>query len=102
MMPPAGAHHRGDHLALLEGLAHDKLTDPDVGRLLQELAPLEGSLDPDSWDAATIRVARRDHEKAVQVPSPLRAEMARTAAEALSVWIEAKTTSNFDIFLPRL
>src|SRR5580765_3942762 len=96
MMPAAGAHHRGDHLGLLEGLAHDKLTDPEVGRLLDELAPMEGSLDPDSWDAATIRVARRDYEKAVQVPSELRAEMARSGAAAMPVWLEAKSTSNFD------
>jgi carboxypeptidase Taq len=102
MMPPAGGHHRGDHLALLEGLAHGKLTDPEVGRLLDELAPLESSLDPDSWDAATIRVARRDFEKAVQVPSDLRAEMARSGAAAMPVWLEAKSTSNFDIFLPEL
>src|SRR6266545_1861161 len=102
MMPPAGAHHRGDHLALLEGLAHDKLIDPDVGRLLDELSPLEDSLDPDSWDAATIRVARRDYEKAVQVPSELRGEMARAAAEAMPGWLEAKSTSNFDVFLPQL
>ena len=102
MMPPAGGHHRGDHLAPLEGLAHGKLTDPEVGRLLDELARLESSLDPDSWDAATIRVARRDFEKAVQVPSDLRAEMARSGAAAMPVWLEAKSTSNFDIFLPEL
>jgi carboxypeptidase Taq len=102
MMPPAGGSHRGEHLALLEGLAHDKLTDPEVGRLLDELAPLEDSLDPDSWDAATIRVTRRDYEKEVQVPSELRSEMARVASDALPVWLEAKSTSNFDIFLPAL
>jgi carboxypeptidase Taq len=102
VMPPAGAKHRGEHLALLEKLAHEKLTDPEIGRLLDELEPLEASLDPDSWDAATIRVARRDYSKAVQVPAALRAESARAAAEALPVWIEAKTTSNFGLFLPHL
>jgi carboxypeptidase Taq len=101
-MPRAGAHHRGDHLALLETISHEKLTDPEIGRLLDELEPREASLDPDSWDAATIRVARRDYRKAVQVPVELRAEAARAAAEALPVWVEAKKTSNFDIFLPHL
>jgi carboxypeptidase Taq len=102
VMPPAGAEHRGNHLALLEKLSHEKLTDPEIGRLLDELEPLEDSLDPDSWDAATIRVARRDYRKAVQVPTELRAEFARAAAAALPVWIEAKATSNFDLFLPHL
>src|SRR4051794_38657649 len=85
MMPPAGFMHRGAHMSLLERLAHDKLTDPEVGRLLDELEPRLDSLDPDSWDAATIRVAQRDYRKAVQVPSDLRGEMVRAAAESAPV-----------------
>jgi len=101
-MPPGGTGHRSEHLALVERLAHEKLTDPEIGRLLEELEPREASLDPDSWEAATIRVARRDYLKAVQVPSELRGEMARAASESAPVWIEAKATSNFELFLPVL
>src|SRR5690242_7842929 len=79
LMPPAGTALRGEHLALLERLGHERLTDPEIGRLLDELEPREASLDPDSWEAATIRVARRDHRKALQVPAELRGEMARAA-----------------------
>src|SRR6266436_9806870 len=49
VMPPGGTGHRSEHLALLERLAHEKLTDPEIGRLLAELEPREASLDPDSW-----------------------------------------------------
>ena len=102
VMPPGGTGHRSEHLALVERLAHEKLTDPEIGKLLEELEPREASLDPDSWEAATIRVARRDYLKAVQVPSELRGEMARAASESAPVWIEAKATSNFELFLPVL
>jgi len=102
MMPRAGTGHRSEHIALLERLGHETLTDPEIGRLLEELEPREASLDPDSWEAATIRVARRDYLKAVQVPTELRSEMARAASESTPVWIEAKTTSNFELFLPLL
>jgi carboxypeptidase Taq len=102
VMPPAGFAHRGTHMSVLERVSHEKLTDPEMGRLLDELEPRLDSLDPDSWEAATIRVARRDYQKAVQVPGELRAEMAQAAAEAVPVWLEAKSTSNFDIFLPVL
>jgi carboxypeptidase Taq len=98
MMPPGGFRHRADHLALLGRLSHQALVDPDVGRLLDELEARD--LDPDSWDGALLRVARRDYEKAVQVPVELRSEMARAAAEATPGWLEAKATSNFDLFLP--
>ncbi len=89
-------------MATVQQLAHERFIDPDVGRLLDELQPLEESLDPDSDDASLIRVARRDYEKAVNVPASLRAEMTRAAAEARPVWVKAKAESDFASFLPSL
>jgi carboxypeptidase Taq len=102
MMPPAGTRHRAEQMATLQRVAHEKFTDPEVGRLLEELRPLEESLDPDSDDAALIRVTRRDYEKAVRVPASLRAETARATAEARPVWVKAKAESDFASFLPSL
>jgi len=102
MMPPAGFRHRADQLSTLSRLAHELLTDRETGRLLDELRATEESLDPDSDDAALIRMTRRDYEKAVRVPTDLRAEMTRAAAEARPVWVEAKAESNFGKFLPAL
>jgi carboxypeptidase Taq len=102
VMPPAGTGHRADQMATVQRVAHEKFTAPEVGRWLEELRPIEESLDPDSDDAATIRLARRDYEKAVNVPADLRAAMARAAAEARPVWVKAKTESDFASFLPSL
>ena len=101
-MPSAGGAHRADHIEVLQRLAHERLTDPEVGRLLEELAPVEASLDADSIDASSIRIARRDREKAASVPVELRGEMARASAESVPTWLEAKATSNFELFLPVL
>src|SRR3954467_133592 len=102
MMPPAGTAHRVDQFATLLGIAHERFTDPDVGRLLEELRPVEDSLEPDSDDATLIALVRRDYEKAVNVPASLRAEMARASAEARPVWVKAKAESDFASFLPSL
>ena len=102
MMPPAGSDHRADHLATLRRIAHELLIGDETGRLLDELRPLEESLEPDSDDAALIRVTRRDYEKAVRVPTDLRAEMTRAAAQARPVWVKARAESNFQLFLPAL
>ena len=102
MMPPAGSRHRGDQMATVQRLAHERFTDPAVGRLLEGLQSLEESLDPDSDDATLLALTRRDYEKAVNVPSSLRAAMARAAAEGRSVWAKAKAESDFASFLPFL
>jgi carboxypeptidase Taq len=102
MMPPAGWEHRGEHLAALRRIQHEALIDAETGRLLDEVRSLEDSLDPDSDDAALIRVARRDYEKAVKVPTELRAEMTRAAAEARTVWVRARAESDFELFRPAL
>jgi carboxypeptidase Taq len=102
MMPPAGTAHRAEQLALVSRLAHERIADARTGELLEELAPREDALDPDSDDAALIRLVRREHEKAVRVPSSLRAEMTHAAAEARPAWIKAKAESDFPSFLPAL
>jgi carboxypeptidase Taq len=102
MMPPAGSDHRAEHMATLRRIAHELLVDPETGRLLEELQPLEQDLDPDSDDAALIRLARRDYEKAVRVPVELRAEMTRAAAQARPIWVQAKAESDFERFFPAL
>ena len=101
-MPPAGTGHRADQLATVQRLAHELFTDAEVGRMLDELRPLEESLDPDSDDATLIALVRRDYEKAVKVPASLRAAMTRAAAEARPVWVKAKAESDFAAFLPSL
>jgi carboxypeptidase Taq len=89
-------------MATLRRLSHELLVDDETRRLLDELRPLEESLEPDSDDAALLRLVRRDHDKAVRVPAELRAEMARASAEARPVWVRAKAESDFASFLPAL
>jgi len=102
VMPPAGNGHRAEQSATVQRLAHELFTDPEVGRLLDELQSVEASLDPESDDSALIRLTRREYEKAVQVPASLRAAMARAAAEARPVWVKAKAEADFPSFLPAL
>jgi carboxypeptidase Taq len=102
MMPPKGAAVRAEQLATLNKIAHERFTSDEIGRLLDELRPHEESLPYDSDEASLIRVARRDWEKARRVPVELRAAIARAAAQANPVWIEARKKSDFKLFLPAL
>jgi len=71
MMPPGGADARADQFEALERIVHDRLTDPELGRLLDALEPWAASADPDGDDAALVNNLRRDHHKAVNVSSDL-------------------------------
>jgi len=101
-MPPGGGAVRAEQLATIDRIAHEALTSEEMGRLLDKLAPLEGTLDYDSDEASLIRLVRRDWEKARRVPAELRAEMSRAASLAMPVWVKARQESDFSQFLPAL
>jgi carboxypeptidase Taq len=102
MMPPGGAGARADQFEALERIQHARLTDPELGRLLDALAPWAANEDPDSDDVRLIEVLRRDHEKAVRVPTDLAAEMSSAAAHAQQAWLEAREKGAFAHFAPAL
>ncbi len=101
-MPPGGTEARAEALATLSRIAHERFTDPEIGRLLDRLADRGESLPYDSDGASLIRVTRRDWEKARRVPSELRAEMTRAAARGHQAWVEARRNDDFASFLPFL
>jgi carboxypeptidase Taq len=102
VMPPGGAGARAHHLTTLEALRHELFTDDEVGRLLDELRPLEESLPHDDLDACLIRVTRRDWEKATRIPTELAAEIAHVTAEAHHAWVAARAASDYAAFRPWL
>jgi carboxypeptidase Taq len=101
-MPPLGTEARADQLATLGRIAHERFTDPEIGRLLDRLAPLEESEPYDSDEASLVRVTRRDWEKERRVPAALQEEMTRAAASGHHAWVEARRTDDFGSFLPYL
>ena len=98
MMPPAGAPARGDVCATLQAVAHERLTDPELGRLLDALEPWAAGQDPDADDVRLVRELRRDFEKAVRVPTSLAAELSRAAALGQAAWQEARAAADFARF----
>jgi carboxypeptidase Taq len=98
MMPPRGAPARAEVAGALERIAHEHLTDPEVGRLLDSLDGWLEREDPDSEEARLVRVTRRDFEKAVRVPADLAAELSHAGALGQQAWVEARAASDFRLF----
>jgi carboxypeptidase Taq len=100
MMPAQGAAARSEAAATLSGIVHERFISEETGRLLEQVAPLEETLDYDSDDASLIRVTRREWEKERRVPAELRAEWTREAGSAHVAWLEAREANDFGVFLP--
>ncbi len=101
-MPQGGAEARGYQLATLGKLAQIKFTSDEVGKLLDELKAEFAEADPESDDAALVRVTARDYDRAKRVPPEFVAESAIVTTKAFEAWMEARQKSDFTIFRPHL
>jgi len=101
-MPSGGAAARGRQLATLGQLAHEKFTDPAIGRLLDDLQPYAESLPYEADDAGLLRVTRHDYERSVKVPPSFTAKFYSHTAAAYDAWTRARPENNFAAVLPLL
>jgi len=98
-MPRKGMAARGEQLATLQGLLHEKTVTPEWDALLSNLAAQGGLSDE---QRAIIRTFEFDRERAVKLPTELVKETARAQATALSAWGEARRAKDFRLFAPAL
>jgi carboxypeptidase Taq len=101
-MPPGGAEARGNQLALLGKLIHERSTSPEMGKLLEGLKADSVDLDPDSDEARLVKVTTRTYEKAVRVPVRHVVDFAQATTLGQQAWVEARSKSDFSIFRPHL
>jgi len=95
-MPPGGAEARAEQLATLDTLAHERFTADEIGQLLTDLAG--AGYEYDSDEAALLRVARRDYDRARKLPATLVADMSRTFSLGQQIWTKARAENDFDQF----
>ncbi len=96
-MPEGGGAARSRQSALLGKLAHERATDPALGHLLDDLTAYAESLPYDHDDAALIRVARRDFDKATQIPTALIAAFYEHTGNLYDTWTRARPANDFSM-----
>lgn len=101
-MPKGGAAARARQGATLSRLAHERATDPALGKLLDELAPHAERLPPDCDDASLVRVARRDFDKAIKVPAEFVARWSAFGSTSFDAWTRARPADDFASMRPLL
>jgi carboxypeptidase Taq len=101
-MPPGGAEARAEQLATLARLSHELFTAGGTYALIEQAAGEIGGVDGDTDDAALLRVAYRDFDRAVKLPADLVAELARTRTLAQEAWTKARAANDYPAFAPWL
>lgn len=100
-MPTGGAEHRANQLSLLAGLQHDMATSAELGDLIAA-AETESTAEPETPQAAVLREARRNYDRATKLPKRLVEELSHTRTLAQHAWIEARKANDFPKFQPWL
>lgn len=95
-LPRKAEPARAAQLSTLQGLYHERLTDPALGDWLQ--AP--GATDDDQ--RAMVRVLTFERDRAVKVPARLVKELALAQSAGLAAWREAREAEDYRRFEPAL
>ena len=99
LMPPKAAGLRAEQLAWISKTGHQRLTDPRIGELLDELEVIDSL---DDVQAANVRLARESYNKATKLPTEFVEEMAKHRSKAQISWSEARAKDDFSIFRDNL
>jgi carboxypeptidase Taq len=101
-MPAGGAEHRGQQMALLAGLSHERATQPRISELLATINDSDLVSDPVSPEAVNVREIGRLHKRSVRLSRSLVEELARVTTIAQHEWAIARRRADFARFRPWL
>ena len=99
VMPSGGGVARGDQLAVLAGLAHELMVDPQTAA---NLADAEARPPPGEWDRVNLDLMRHAHTRATALPTDLVEAQSRANSACEKTWREARRTSDFSMVSPYL
>jgi carboxypeptidase Taq len=100
MMPAQASASRGEQMAVLTEVIHQKQTDPALVDTVMEAAQEHNELD--QWQQANLSEMKRLLLHAQAVEGSLLASFSRAQNEAGNAWLEAKANADFASFAPYL
>lgn len=98
MMPHGAAALRGEQLAALAGVIHEKMTDAAWPDLIAEAE--EDSAPLDDWQRANLREIKHQWVHANAVPADLVQAMTKASTRCEHIWREAKRANDYAGFAP--
>jgi len=102
MMPPKAINLRSQQLALFSGIEHKMVTDPEIGKLLENIThdPKYDKLD--EIQKRNVYLIKKNYDEQTKLPKDLVVAIAKQRATAIDIWKKAKAAKNFAMFKPEL
>ncbi len=102
MMPPRAVELRSQQLALLSRMEHKMSTDPEIGKLLKQIAASPDFDKLGQIERRNLHLIRKNYDEQTALPEKLVEEIAKQQAIAVNVWKKAKKARRFSLFKPDL
>ncbi len=101
-MPKGGVIQRSEQQAFIAKLAHDKQTDPEIGKLLKEIQDHQDYEKLSYIEKRNIYLMQREYDRQTKIPGEFVAEYTKAAVISTEKWKEARKNNDFSIFKPHL
>jgi carboxypeptidase Taq len=101
-LPGGAGEVRGMQMATLQGLIHERSTNPRLGALLGDLTDAAQTGQLTDADRALVREAQRAYDRSTKLPRGLVEEMTRVEAASFEAWRRAREHNDFASFAPHL
>ncbi len=102
MMPPRGIELRSQQFSLLSRLGHKMITDPEIGKLLKNVARPSQYKKLDQTGKRNIFLTKKRYDEQTKLPEELVAAIAKQSALTIDVWKKAKKAKDYAMFRPHL
>jgi carboxypeptidase Taq len=102
MMPPKGIKMRSLELALLSRIGHKMSTDPEIGRLLDEVMKHPEYSSLDLLHKRNMYLIKKGYDEQTKLPEELVVETSKQRAITIDTWKKAKAAKDFGKFKPEL
>lgn len=101
-MPAGGDEDRSYQRATIARLAHQRWTNDETRRLVEDLSSRLDEMGAESDSAGLVRFAQHQVGKRTRVPESFVAEQTRASVLAHDAWVRARKESDFAAFQPYL
>ena len=102
VMPPKGVEQRGDQMAFISKLQHERATDPQIGELLREIKESSEYENFTYEEKRNIYLMQREYDRVTKIPPEFIAEFTKQQVITHEIWKKARQENNYEEYKPYL